>query len=57
MTRQRTLVVQIDEVAIEDGQIDPPKLGAVIEFPLRFTEKPASSADTVTIRALLEASA
>lgn len=56
MTRQRTVVVQIDEIAIEDGQIDPPKLGAVIEFPLRFTEKPASSADTVTIRALLETS-
>ncbi|MHD0299750.1 hypothetical protein RCF19_27975 [Rhodococcus qingshengii] len=56
MTRQRALVVQIDEIAIEDGQIEPPKLGAVIEFPLRFAEQPASDAGTVTIRALLEAS-
>ncbi|WP_314674797.1 DUF6578 domain-containing protein [uncultured Rhodococcus sp.] len=56
MTRQRTIIVQIDEIAIEDGQIEPPKLGAVIEFPLRFAEQPASDAGTVTIRALLEAS-
>ncbi|MFB9782896.1 DUF6578 domain-containing protein [Rhodococcus baikonurensis] len=55
MTRQRTLVVQIDEIAIEDGQIEPPKLGAVIEFPLRFAEQPAVNAHTVTIRAVLEA--
>lgn len=57
MTRQRTLVVQIDEVAIEDGEIVPPSLGDVIEFPLRFVEQPATDANTVTIRALLEASA
>lgn len=56
MTRQRTLVVQIDEVAIEDGAIAPPRLGDVIEFPLRFVEQPATVADTVTIRALLEPS-
>ena len=57
MTRQRTLVVQIESVAIEDGQIVPPSLGDVIEFPLRFVEQPATVAGTVTIRALLEASA
>ncbi|MFE4499836.1 DUF6578 domain-containing protein [Rhodococcus sp. NPDC056743] len=57
MTRQRMLVVQIDEVAIEDGQIVPPRLGDVIEFPLRFVEHPATVADTVTIRAILEAGA
>ncbi len=56
MTRHRTLVVQIEDIAIEDGQIVPPRLGAVIEFPLRFAEKTAANADTVTIRALLEAS-
>lgn len=57
MTRQRTLVVQIESIAIEDGQIVPPSLGDVIEFPLRFVEHPAADANTVTIRALLEASA
>ncbi|QSE41331.1 hypothetical protein JXX30_00375 [Rhodococcus erythropolis] len=55
MTRRRTLAVQIDEIAIGDGEIVPPSLGHVIEFPLRFVEQP-STADTVTIRALLEAS-
>lgn len=55
MTRHRTLVVQIEDIAIEDGQIVPPRLGAVIEFPLRFAEQSAANADTVTICALLEA--
>lgn len=55
MTRRRTLAVQIDEIAIGDGEIVPPSLGHVIEFPIRFVEQP-STADTVTIRALLEAS-
>ncbi|MGC0362602.1 hypothetical protein ABH922_000586 [Rhodococcus sp. 27YEA15] len=56
MTRPRTLVVQIDGVAIEDGEIAPPRIGEVTEFPLRFVEQPVSAADTLTVRALLEAS-
>lgn len=53
---QRALSVLIEEVAIEDGQITPPQVGAVIEFPLRFVELPPSKEDAVTIRAVLEPS-
>lgn len=56
MTRGRTLAVQISKIAIEDGEIVPPTPGAVMEFPLRFIELPATDADTVPIRAFLEAS-
>ncbi|MBJ8339050.1 hypothetical protein JGU71_09150 [Antrihabitans sp. YC3-6] len=51
---QRTISVLIQEVAIEDGQITPPQVDAVIEFPLRFVELPSSCGDAVTIRAVLE---
>lgn len=56
MSRHRTLAVQIDELAIEDGEIPPPKIGAVLEFPLQFRKLPAENVDTVTIRAVLTAS-
>lgn len=55
MTGRRTLSVQIEAVAIEDGEIAPPRVGSVIEFPLRFVELPADG-DTTIVRALLEAS-
>nr|WP_300403005.1 hypothetical protein [uncultured Rhodococcus sp.] len=43
MTRRRTLAVQIDEIAIGDGEIVPPSLGHVIEFPIRFVEQPSTA--------------
>lgn len=55
MSRHRTLAVQIDELAIEDGEIPPPKIGAMLEFPLQFRELPAENVDTVIIRAVLTA--
>ncbi len=42
MTSRRTLVVQIEEIAIEDGEIAPPRVGEVMSFPLRFVELPES---------------
>ena len=56
MRRHRTLVVQIESSAIEDGEIAPPRRGDVITFPLRFAEHPETDANTVAVRALLEAS-
>ncbi|MCX5044436.1 hypothetical protein OG921_14795 [Aldersonia sp. NBC_00410] len=56
MTAPRTLVVEIEEIAIGDGEIPPPEIGAVLSFPLRFAELPASAGDTVTIHAELEPS-
>ena len=35
--------VQIDEIAIGDGEIVPPSLGHVIEFPIRFVEQPSTA--------------
>ncbi|WP_072814667.1 hypothetical protein [Rhodococcus zopfii] len=56
MTGRRTLSVQIEAVAIEDGEIPPPRVGSVIAFPLRFVERPPAGDGAVTVRALLEAS-
>ncbi|WP_258956986.1 hypothetical protein [Rhodococcus globerulus] len=53
MSRHRTLAVQIEGLAIEDGEIPPPKIGMVLDFPLHFTELPAGNIDAVTIRAVL----
>ncbi|WP_243411125.1 hypothetical protein [Rhodococcus globerulus] len=53
MSRHRTLAVQIEGLAIEDGEIPPPKIGMVLDFPLHFTELPAENIDAVTIRAVL----
>lgn len=56
MTSRRTLVVQIEEIAIEDGEIAPPRVGEVMSFPLRFVELPESAGDVVTVRVPLEPS-
>ncbi|MBF4478255.1 hypothetical protein SAMN02745947_05543 [Rhodococcus rhodochrous J3] len=56
MTGRRTLSVEVEAVAIEDGEIPPPRVGSVIAFPLRFVELPAVGDGVVTVRALLEAS-
>lgn len=53
MSRHRTLAVQIEGLAIEDGEIPLPKIGMVLDFPLHFTELPAEHIDAVTIRAVL----
>ncbi len=57
MTGRRTLSVEVESVAIEDGEIPPPRVGSVIAFPLRFVELPSAGDGVVTVRALLEASA
>lgn len=54
MRRPRTLRVLVDELAIEDGQIEPPSVGAVSAFPLLFTERPPSAPDVMSICADLE---
>jgi hypothetical protein len=54
ISRPRTLTILIDEIAISDGQIDPPDVGSVISFPLLFTETAASAPDAVTVRGNLE---
>lgn len=53
---RNTLTVLVDYIAIEDGQIDPPEVGAVVSFPLRFDESPASEPDSVTVRGDVEPS-
>lgn len=50
----RVLTVLVDQVAIADGQIDPPEVGAVTSFPLMFHETQASEPDVVTVRGELE---
>ncbi|ROZ85975.1 hypothetical protein [Gordonia sp. OPL2] len=50
----RLLTVLVDHIAIEDGQIEPPEVGAVAAFPLRFQEMPSSEPDVVTVRGDLE---
>ncbi|MCR5978411.1 hypothetical protein GDN83_11855 [Gordonia jinghuaiqii] len=52
--RRRTLTVLVDELAISDGQIDPPEVGVVTSFPLLFTETSAGEPDSVTVRGTLE---
>ncbi|MGO4205182.1 hypothetical protein AB4Z09_26295, partial [Rhodococcus sp. TAF43] len=54
MTGRRTLVVEIEDLAIEDGAIPPPRVGSVIGLPLRFGESSPAAAGAVTIRAVLE---
>ncbi|WP_338837160.1 hypothetical protein [Gordonia polyisoprenivorans] len=61
MDRHRVLTILVDRIAIEDGQIRPPVIGEVIEFPLRFWEYSTSETgtdqhDAMTIRARLEPS-
>lgn len=56
MTGRRTLVVEVEEVAIEDGEIAPPRVGAVTACPLRFVELASDADDVVTVTAQLEAS-
>ncbi|WP_241665936.1 hypothetical protein [Prescottella subtropica] len=53
---RRVLTVLVEELAIEDGEIPPPRVGEVLAFPLRFVEYPADDGDTVTVRGLLEPS-
>lgn len=52
--RRRTLTVLVDELAISDGQIEPPEVGAVTSFPLLFTETTATAPEAVTVRGTLE---
>lgn len=56
MSRQRTMTVLVDELAIEDGAIPPPAVGAVASFPLLFCEASSSDPDVMTIRARLDPS-
>lgn len=61
MDRRRVLTILVDRIAIEDGQIPPPAIGEVVEFPLRFWEYSTSETgtdqhDAMTIRARLEPS-
>lgn len=52
----RLLTVLVDHIAIEDGQIEPPEVGAVAAFPLRFEKMSAEYPDVVTVRGVLEPS-
>lgn len=52
--RRRTLTVLIDRLAVEDGQIEPPVVGAVTSFPLLFIESVGTQPDSMTVRATLE---
>ncbi len=61
MDRRREPTILLDRIAIEDGQIPPPAIGEVIEFPLRFWEYSTSETgtdqhDAMTIHARLEPS-
>lgn len=50
------MTVLVDELAIEDGAIPPPEVGAVTSFPLLFTEAESTDSHVQTIRAKLDPS-
>lgn len=54
VTTRRTIAVQVEDVAIEDGSVPAPRIGAVVTLPLRFVDLPDSSDDAVTIRVPLD---
>lgn len=56
MSGARTVIVDISSSVIGDGEIAVPQVGAVLAGPLRFVEFPATSPDTVHVRARLEPS-
>ncbi|GAB2648715.1 hypothetical protein GCM10027068_30400 [Prescottella soli] len=56
MTGRRTLVVEIEDLAIEDGAIPQPRVGSVIGLPLRCGDMPdhcrkVPGAETPDVRA------
>ena len=48
MTARRVLSVWIDSTAIEAGEVSPPKLGSILQFPVAFREA-ASAVDDVGV--------
>lgn len=51
---RRTIAVQVEDIAIEDGSVPAPRIGAVVTLPLGFVDLPDSPDDAVTIRVPLE---
>lgn len=61
MTRRRSLSVFITDVAVCDHALPPPRVGAVTEFPLAFSEviigdKAGAIGEAMTVRGVLELS-
>lgn len=54
MTSRRLLPVEVENIAIEDGEAPLPRVGLVIALSLRFVELPPTTDDVVTIHAPLE---
>ncbi|MFD4292803.1 hypothetical protein ACFWPA_18505 [Rhodococcus sp. NPDC058505] len=54
MTGRRTLAVEVENIAIEDGEAPLPRVGSVIALSLRFVELPPATDDVVTMCAPLE---
>ncbi|MFW0795092.1 hypothetical protein AAFP30_14870 [Gordonia sp. CPCC 205515] len=51
---RRTLTVFVDELAIEDGAIPPPRIGSISVLVLDFTESAARPAESMTVHAVLD---
>lgn len=59
MRRHRTLLVHVAEMSVMDKAMPPPRVGAVTEFPLCFSEirsspSDAPKRDVVTVRGVLD---